>query len=84
MPYIGMFTEEAIQKAITRAGEKLNPQSKFGLVAHIDTDGEASVSAVARLGDHLSIEAVGVLDIREGFKFDKEHLKGQAELIAQW
>lgn len=83
MPYVGLFTETAIQEQINRAAEKL-PDGKSGLVAHIDNQGEASVSLVQRMGEHVSVEAVAVMDIKEGFKFDKEHLKVQGELIAQW
>jgi hypothetical protein len=83
MPYIGMFTEEAIQKQINRAAEKLG-NGKSGLVAHIDNQGEVSVSVVQRFGEIISVEAIGIMDTSEGFKFDKEHLKVQAELIARW
>lgn len=83
MPYIGIFSEENIQKQINRAAEKLGDKQS-GLVAHIDSDGELSVSLVQRLGSVVSVEATGVMDISEGFKFDKEHLKLQAELIAKW
>ena len=83
MPYIGKFTEEAIQKAIDRCADRVGPQG-FALVAHIDTDGEASVSVVKKIGDHVSVEASGIMDITNGFKFDKKHLKAKAEVIASW
>ncbi len=83
MPYIGMFTEEAIQRQIDKCAEKVGPQG-FAMVAHLDSDGEASVSVVKKFGEHISVEAVGVMDVSQGFKFDKEHLKAQAEVIASW
>ena len=83
MPYIGMFTEEAIQRNLDRCAGKVGPQG-FALVAHIDSEGEASVSVIKKIGDHISVEASGIMDIREGFKFDKKHLKAQAEVIASW
>ncbi len=83
MPYIGMFTEDSIQKAINRAGEKLS-NGQSGLVVHLDSQDEFSVSVIQRFGDHISVEAAGVMDTSDGFKFDKEHLRAQAELIARW
>lgn len=83
MPYIGLFTEDVIQKAIDRAGEKLAP-GQSGLVVHLDTRDEFSVSVIQRIGDHISVEAAGVMDTSDGFKFDKEHLRAQGELIARW
>lgn len=83
MPYIGMFTESNIQKYINDAATKLG-DGKSGLVAHIDNQGEATLSVIQRFGDHVSVEATGVMDIRQGFKFDKDHLRLQAELIAEW
>ena len=83
MPYIGVFSEENIQKAITYAAAKLG-EGKSGLIAHIDSDGNATVSLVQRIGGNVSIEATGVMDFSTGFKFDKNHLKAQAELIAKW
>ena len=83
MPYIGMFTEDAIQKAIDRAGDKLG-EGESGLVVHLDSSNEFSVSLIKRFGDKISVEAAGVMDTSDGFKFDKEHLKVQAELIYKW
>lgn len=83
MPYIGIFTEDHIQRAIDRAATKLG-EGKSGLVAHVDNQGEASLSIVKRFGNTVSVEFTGVMDTRQGFKFDKDHLRLQAELIAQW
>lgn len=83
MPYIGRFTETAIQNAIDRAGEKLG-EGESGLVVHLDSNDEFSVSVIKRFGEHVSVEAAGVMDTSDGFKFDKEHLKFQAELVAKW
>ena len=83
MPYIGVFSEENIQKAITHAASKLGTASS-GLVAHVDSDGQISISLIQRLGPHISIEATGIMQATKGMKFDKEHLKAQAELIAKW
>ena len=83
MPYIGVFSEAAIQKAINRAGEKLG-DGQSGLVVHLDSQNEFSVSLIQRVGDHISVEAVSVMDTKDGFKFDKEHLSVQGEIIAKW
>lgn len=83
MPYIGMFTEENIQAAINHAADKLG-DGKSGMVAHIDNQGEVSLSVVHRFGEHVSVEAIGIMNASEGFKFDKSHLTVQAELIAEW
>ena len=83
MAYIGMFTEEAIQKTIDRVADRVGPQG-FALIAHLDSDGEASISVVKKIGTHVSVEAAGIMDISEGFKFDKKHLKAKAEVIASW
>lgn len=84
MPYIGKFTEDAIQTAIDRAGEKLG-EGESGLVIHLDSQDEFSVSVIKRFGEHVSVEAAGVMNTSDGlFKFDKEHLKFQAEIIARW
>lgn len=83
MPYIGKFTEEAIQNAIDRAGEKLG-DGESGLVVHLDSKDEFSISVIHRFGEHVSVEAAGVMNTSDGFKFDKDHLKFQAEFIARW
>jgi hypothetical protein len=83
MPYIGMFSEESIQKNISHVYDKMG-DSTNGLVAHLDSDGNMSVSYVKKIDNVWSIEATGVMDISQGFKFDKEHLKAQAELIGKW
>ena len=83
MPYIGMFSEENIQKAITHAASKLG-DGKSGLVAHLDSDGQVSISLVQRIGPHVSVEATGIMDISKGVRFNKDRLKAQAELIAKW
>ncbi len=80
MPYIGKFTEEAIQKAIDRAGEKLG-DGESGLVAHVDDRDEVSISIIKRFGDTISIESAAVMDVSDGYKFDKEHLRLEANLI---
>lgn len=83
MPYIGMFSEENIQKTIDNVYSKMGDCSN-GLVAHVDSGGEITVSYVKKLGDVWSIEATGVMDISQGFHFDKEHLKAQAEIVGKW
>lgn len=83
MPYIGIFSEENIQKRIDDVYEKMG-DCKNGLIAHLDSNGEASISYVKKLNDIWSIEINTKADFSDGLKFDKEHLKGQAEIIAKW
>jgi hypothetical protein len=83
MPYIGAFTEAAIQGAIDRAGSKLK-ENESGLVVHLDDKGEFSVSVIQKIGSHVSVEVAGVMDTTQGFTFDKEKIRLQAELIARW
>ena len=83
MPYIGIFTEENIQKTLDHVYEKMGDSSN-GLVAHLDSDGEASISYVKKINGTWSVEVVGIADLSDGIKFDKEHLKAQAEILAKW
>ena len=83
MPYIGIFTEERIQKSIERAAEKLG-DGESGLVAHVDDKDEVSVSVIKRFGTSISIEAVLAYDISQGFNFDKDKLAIEANLVWKW
>src|SRR5574339_1185184 len=83
MEYIGIFTDDAINRAIERAGKDLAP-GKTRVIAHADLDGEIYVSAVKKLGSHVSVEAAWMLDASEGFKFDRQHMKGQIEIIGEF
>jgi hypothetical protein len=80
---IGLFADANIQAQIDRCASKVGPQG-WALIAHADTDGKATVTLVKKIGDHLSVEVAGVMDYSEGFKFDREHLKAQAEVIGSW
>jgi hypothetical protein len=80
---IGLFSDATIQAQIDRCASKVGPQG-WALIAHTDTNGEATVTLVKKIGPHLSVEVVGVMDYSDGFKFDKEHLKAQAEVIGSW
>jgi hypothetical protein len=83
MPYVGMFTEDKIQKAIDRAGERLG-DGESGLVAHLDYKDEVSIAVIKKFGSVVSVEAIAVLDISEGWKFDKDKLSIEANLIVKW
>lgn len=78
-----LFSDANIQKAINAAAARVGPRG-MALVAHLDSDGQASVSLVKKVGSHVAIEAAGIMDINDGVKFDKKHLKGQVEVIAAW
>ena len=80
---VGIFSDSALQAQIDRCASKVGPQG-WALIAHADTNGEATVTLVKKIGDHLSIEALGVMDYSDGFKFDKEHLKAQVEVVGSW
>ena len=80
---VGIFSNAAIQKQIDHAYTKVGPTG-WAIVAHLDSQGEATATLVKRIGDHVSVEVAGVMDIKDGFKFDKEHLKGQIEVIGSW
>ena len=80
---IGVFSDAALQAQIDRCIDKVGPQG-WALIAHADSDGEAIVTLVKKIGTHLSVEVAGVMDYSEGFKFDKEHLKGQVEVVGRW
>lgn len=75
-----IFSQEAIDRAIARAGTKLD-EGKSGVVVHYDTQGELSASVVYRLGNHLDIKAGAFFDTSKGFHFDKEHLAASGELV---
>ncbi len=83
MPYIGMFTEENIQKSIQHVYDKMGDCSN-GVVAHIDSDGDISISYVKKLSNIWSIEATAKADMSQGIKFDRDHLMAQAELVGKW
>ena len=80
---VGIFSDSAVQKQIDKAYSKVGPTG-WAVVAHVDSTGEATATLVKRIGDHVSVEVAGFMDIREGFKFDKEHLKGQIEVVGSW
>jgi len=80
---IGVFSDSAIQAQIDRCIGKVGPQG-WALIAHADSDGEGTVTLVKKIGSHLSVEVAGVIDYSSGFKFDKEHLKIQAEVVGSW
>ena len=80
---IGIFTDSALQAQSDRCIDKVGPQG-WALIAHADTDGVGTVTLVKRIGTHMSIEVAGVMDYSEDFKFDKEHLKGQVEVVGSW
>lgn len=80
---IGIFSDSALQAQIDRCIDKVGPTG-WGVIAHVDTNGEATATLVKRIGDHVSVEVAGFMDIRDGFKFDKEHLKAQVEVIGSW
>ena len=82
MPYIGMFTEQALQQQIDAAGARLTGNS--GLVLHADTGGDVHLSLIEKVGDHISVEGTIALDASNGFHFDKEHLVGKVEIVAEW
>lgn len=81
--YIGVFTDSRIQASIDRVISKLD-DGQSGLVVHLDSKGEASASVVQRFGSHVSVELAAVLDVKDGFKFDKEKLAYQAEVVVKW
>jgi hypothetical protein len=80
---IGIFSNAAIQAQIDKCIAKVGPLG-WALIAHADSNGEGTVTLVKKIGTHLSIEVAGVMDYSDGFKFDKEHLKAQAEVIGNW
>lgn len=85
MPYIGMFTEDALQKQIQAAGEKLAAEGlSEGIVFHADTSGDVHLSAIKKLGDSWSVEGTVALDASSGFKFDREHVAGKIDIIKKW
>lgn len=82
MPYIGMFTEESLQKQITDAATRL--EGKSGFVLHGDTNGDVHLSLIEKIGDHISVEGTIALDASNGFNFSKEHWAGKIEVIGTW
>jgi len=78
-----LFGQEAIDRAIARAGAKL-ADGHGAVVFHLDNQNEVSASVVTRIGDHVTVEGAAVLDTRDGWKFDKEHLRVQGEIAIQW
>ncbi len=82
MPYIGMFTEDKIQLAINQAAENLEA-GKTRVVLH-GGEGEAYVSLVKKLGDHVSVEAAVILDTSDGIHFDKEHLDYGFQIVGEF
>lgn len=83
MPYIGMFTEAALQAQIDAAAQKLG-EANSGLVLHADTNGDVHLSLIQRAGDHISVEGTIALDTSNGFKIDPEHIVGKVDLVAKW
>ncbi len=83
MPYVGMFTETAIQHAIDRAGSQLG-DGQSGIVVHLDSNNEISASVVKRFGNVISVEGAAIMDVSHGFKFDKEHLVVEGNLIVRF
>jgi len=87
MPYVGMFTgsalDDSIQNAINRGAARLG-EGQSGIVVHLDTRGEFSASLVKRFGNIISVEGAAILDTSKGFKFDKEHLAVEGELIVRF
>lgn len=80
---VGLFADAKLQAQIDRCIDKVGPLG-WALIAHADTDGQGTVTLVKKIGDHLSIEVAGVMDYSDGFKFDREHLKAQAEVVGSW
>ena len=78
-----LFGQEAIDRAIARAGAKL-ADGHGAVVVHLDNQGEFSASVVTRIGDHVTVEGAAVLDTSDGWKFDKEHLRVQGEIVISW
>jgi predicted alpha/beta hydrolase family esterase len=70
------FDDPALQAAIERAMAQLSADKRGAFVAHADGSG-ASVSAVERIGSHVSIEGALLYPWRG-------KLEGEAELVASW
>jgi len=78
-----MFGQFAIDRALDRAAVKLG-EGQQGFVFHLDLAGEVSASIIKRFGEHIEITGAVVLDVSDGFKFDKQHLSGEANLVARF
>ncbi len=81
--YIGAFSDAKLQAAIDRAGANLAP-GKTRIILHADTDNNVYLSAVKKLGDHISVEGAVVLDTSQGWKFDAQHLSAEAQIVAEF
>jgi len=71
-----VFSDDALQKAVDNAMNKIPEGHKFAVVAHADLNG-ASVTAVSKVNDHWTIQAACI-------KPWKGPLSAEAEVIASW
>jgi hypothetical protein len=80
---LGVFGQDAIDRAIARAGATLG-DGKSGVVIHLDDHGEVSASVIKRFGDHVTVEGAAMLDTSTGWKFDRAHLAVKGEVVISW
>lgn len=67
-----IFTDFSLQQAVNRALANLPPDHTFALVAHVDNDTGASLSAAVKVGDEWKLEASVVKGWTEPFRFGAE------------
>lgn len=66
------FSDYSLQRAIDRAVANLPPSNTMALVAHVDNDEGASLSAVVKIGDQWKLSATVVKGWNEPFKYGAE------------
>lgn len=66
------FSDISLQKAIDRAVAHLPEGNTMALVAHVDNEEGASLSAVVKIGDEWKLSATVVKGWQEPFKFGAE------------
>lgn len=77
---VSIFSPEAIDRAIARAGMEVG-DGHGAFVAHYDTDGSVTASAVQRVGNHLEVRAAVLWD---GVAVSKEHLAFSGQIVGRW
>lgn len=66
------FSDISLQRAIDRAVANLPEGNTMALVAHVDNEEGASLSAVVKIGDEWKLSATVVKGWQEPFKYGAE------------
>ena len=76
----GVFSQEAIDRAIARAATQLD-DGKAAVVVYADSKGGVSASTVVRIGKHVTAQAAVLWD---GHGFKAEDLMFAGQIVARW